>query len=457
MRSVPVLAGVAFAALAPASSGLEVFLSRRPTVAEVAANYSKAVHEPLYGCLIGAFIDQDSSLGDAVKDGTGRPRRMPAAFERVIGKPHASYFFYMGYRSRLPEDWIAKLRDEGKMVHIALEPNLGLDTVRDDEYLQRLATDLRASGARIFLRFASEMNGPWVGYGGNPAEYREKFRLVASKMHALAPNVAMVWCPYALPKQNIKNYYPGDEYVDWVGVNLYSVTYFNQDRRTPGRWTHPGDLLESVYTTYAARKPIMIGEYGATHHSNLESKSVADFAMGCVGALYSSLPRVYPRVKAVFYFNGNNMEIAEKRNNNYAVTQEPSVLEVYRRAVAPPYFLERWPEPRALMVNGIKLPVEPVDARFSHEDPPESPLPLRNGETLTGRVKLSAWIKDHLDRYTLRVTVGGKGVLFGTVSQGWEGELDTNTLPEGPTEVVVEAWEKNRARARKRVPVVIAR
>lgn len=457
MRSALSVAGLILGSVAFTAPGLEVYVDRRPTADEVAANFTGAVHEPAYGCLIGAFIDQDSTLGTPIKDGTGRPRRLPAAFEKAVGRPHASYFFYMGYRSRLPQDWIEKLRDDGKMVHIALEPNLGLDSVRDDAYLETLAKDMQATGAKIFVRFASEMNGPWVQYSGDPAAYREKFRLVAKKMHALAPNVAMVWCPYAMPRQTIRSYYPGDEYVDWVGVNMYSVTYFNQDRRTPGKWTHPGDLLESVYTTYASKKPIMVGEYGATHHSNLESKSVADFAMGCVSAMYASLPRVYPRVKAIFYFNGNNMEIAEKQNNNYAVTQDPGVLDVYRREVSSAYYLERWPEPQAIEVEGIRLPVEPVDAKYSHEDPPPSPMPVRSGEILRGRVRLSAWIKDHLDKYTLRVTVGGRGVLFATVSQGWEGEIDTSTLPEGPTEIVAEAWERGRARVRKRVQVVIAR
>jgi len=457
MRSALIAVGLCATAVASSAPELEVFVQRRPSADEVAANFTGAIHEPAYGCFLGAFIDQDSTLGDPIKDGTGRMRRLPAAFEKSVGKPHASYFFYMGYRSRLPKDWIERLHGQGKMVHIALEPNLGLDTVRDDAYLETLARDLRETGARIFLRFASEMNGPWVEYSGDPAAYREKFRLVAKKMHALAPNVAMVWCPYAMPRQNIRSYYPGDEYVDWVGVNFYSVTYYNQDRRTPGKWTHPADLLESVYTTYSGKKPIMIGEYGATHHSNLESKSVAAFATGCLSALYSSLPRFYPRVKAIFYFDGNNMEIEEKQNNNYAVTQEPSVLEAYSRAVSPPYFLERWPEPVAIEVEGFRLPVEPVDANFSNEAPPESPMAIQKGEVLRGRVHLSAWIKDHLDKYTLRILVAGEGVLFNTVSEGWEGELDTSKLPEGPSEIVVEAWERGRVRLRKRVAVVIAR
>ena len=36
-----------------------------------------------------------------------------------------------------------------------------------------------------------------------------------------------------MPQSNIASFYPGDDAVDWVGVNIYSVTYFNQDKKQP--------------------------------------------------------------------------------------------------------------------------------------------------------------------------------------------------------------------------------
>jgi hypothetical protein len=446
----------AFLSAACLASGLDVYIQRRPTDAEALANFTGAVHEPLYGCLLGAFIDQDATLGEPFPDDTGRRRRDPAAFEKLVGKEHAGYFFYMGYGSRLPAGWVSRLAASGKVVHIALEPNNGLEYVRDDSYLQTLADQLRKTGARVFLRFASEMNGKWVAYSGDPALYREKFRLVAKAMRRRAPNVAMVWCPYALPAGPIPSYYPGDEAVDWVGVNLYSVTYFNQDKRTPGKWTHPVDLLEPVYRQYARKKPLMIGEYGAAHYSGLEAASVAEFATGCIRSLYAALPRKYPRVKAVFYFNGNNMELEHRRNNNYAVTQDERVREAYSRSIAEPYYLSRWPSREQLVVDGVAFDIEPVNGGGGHTAPPESPMPVRDGEVLRGQVRLSVWAKDHLGKHTLRVTVGGKGVVFSQVGQGWDGTVDVSTLPAGPVEVVAEAWSGRKVVQRVRRKAVVA-
>src|SRR5690606_17176725 len=107
--------------------------------------------------------------------------------------------------------------------------------------------------APIFLRYASEMNGDWVKYHGDPELYREKFRLVSKVMKERAPNVAMVWCPFSTPVGSIPDYYPGDEWVDWVGVNIYSVTYLNQNLDLPAAHIAPTTHLRYIYENYAER------------------------------------------------------------------------------------------------------------------------------------------------------------------------------------------------------------
>lgn len=298
-----------------------------------------AKHEPEKGCYLGAYIDLDPALKLTYVDVNGRTRRLPEAFEALVKRPHAMYFFYLGYGQPLPADWVRILAAEGKFVHIALEPNSGLSHVRDDAYLRTLAADMRDSGAKIFLRFASEMNGPWVAYHGDPGLYREKFRLVSKVMREVAPNVAMVWCVYTTPRAPIPSYYPGDAWVDWVGVNIYNVTYFDQDRKTPAHHVTPTEMLDYIYTRYAERKPIMICEYAATHFSAVENKNVAHFAERNIAAMYGALAKRYPRVKAINYFNTNALALAHRQNNNYTVTGDERVLLAYRKAIAGPHFL----------------------------------------------------------------------------------------------------------------------
>lgn len=298
-------------------------------------------YEPTTGCILGAYLDLDPTLDKTYRDSNNRVRKLPEPWEEKVGRRHGMYFFYLGYGMPVPTDWVQKLSDGDRFVHIALEPNDGLDAVQEDQYLIRLADQLGQSGAKIFLRFASEMNGPWVNYHGDAKKYIDKFRLVSNIMRERAPNVAMVWCPYTTPKRFIRDYYPGDEYVDWVGVNMYNVTYFDQDLSKPAKHISPLEMLDFVYNTYAKRKPIMIGEYATTHYSPVENKHHAEWAAKNIRQLYGALPKKYPRVKAINYFNCNNLLLAHRKNNNYLVQDKPEVLKAYRDVISSSHFISR--------------------------------------------------------------------------------------------------------------------
>ena len=437
------------------ASGLQLglYLDRKPSAEEVKANFSAAKHEPLYGCYLGAFIDLDSTLKETYKDTIGRVRRLPEEFERVTGTTHSTYFFYLGYGRPLPKDWVSMLALQGKIVHIALEPTRGIQYVLDDEYLDQLARDMRETNAQIFLRFGSEMNGAWVEYGKDPKVFKEKFRLVAQKIRKVAPNVAMVWCPYATPTNPIESYYPGDDFVDWVGVNMYSVTFFDQDPKKPARQIHPTEMLDYVYNKYSARKPIMIGEYGTTHFSALERKSVPQFAQRNLHALYAALPRKYPRVKCISYFNGNNLELEHRMNNNYAVTQEQSVLKAYRQVTEHEYYLKNIPanaDGSLLARLGYATP-----ASDPMQSVPLSPMPLRDKQVVQGKLDLSAWCKTTDATLTMKFRIDGKLLYEGHGKENWYVTIGTTRLTEGWKTFSVEAWKGNTKLATASAEVLV--
>ncbi|MBI5833209.1 MAG: hypothetical protein HZB16_13010 [Armatimonadetes bacterium] len=283
--------------------------------------------EPPNGCYLGAFIEHDS-----------RARGDFAAFERIVGRRHACYINYAGYGRPFPSLWVEKVGAHGAAAHIAFEPNGGLDKIRDDTYLRGWAQAAGASGVPIFLRFASEMNGNWMAYCGNPALYIEKWRLVARIMREEAPNVALVWCPFSSPRDNIPAYYPGDDYVDWVGVNIYSVVYHNGDRSQPADGEDPREeLLRSVYDLYAARRPIMICEYAATSLCKVVGKPTTAFAVRKMTDLYSALPQRFPRVKCVQWFSWD-AHASDMANNDYSLTTHAEVTKAYAALTASDYF-----------------------------------------------------------------------------------------------------------------------
>lgn len=298
-------------------------------LASGAQSATRAKFEPAEGCYIGAFIENDDSLQGNIE-----------RFEGLTKKKHASYFTYVGYGRPFPMDWVIKVRERGAAPHIAFEPNNGLDEVVDDEYLRAWARDAARSQCPIFLRWASEMNGPWTAYGKDPAQYREKFRLVARVMKEEAPNVAMLWTPFAEPTRLIPPYYPGDDVVDWVGVNIYSVYVNNGDPLRQAHHKDPVDFLRYIYDNYAARKPIHVSEFAATIFCKGTSMETVDFAISKMTRFYTALREQFPRVKAVNWFSWDTIN-AGRAQNNYSVVADGRVLHRYRELINNEHFLSR--------------------------------------------------------------------------------------------------------------------
>jgi len=384
-----------------------LYILRRPSAQELANRNTRAKYEPPIGCYLGGYVEFDRTIQRRIVDFDRVQRRDPTQFEERVGKSHAMYFFYVGYGKQVPLGWVRWLSDHGKFVHIALEPNDGLDRVKDDAYLRKLADDLGATRARIFLRFGSEMNGEWTNYH-NPKKFREKFRLVHAVMHKRAPNVALVWCPYATPIRNIPDYYPGDDATDWVGVNMYSVIYHNNKLDEPCETEHTNDLLSEVYRRYSARKPMMVCEFGATHFSDCDQRWRPDFAALKIGTLYRAIPRLYPRIKAINYFDLSSDGV----HNNYSVTDDPSILEAYKRATAPAYYIS----------DGARL-TDPGRAAV--------PMQVRKGELLRGNVELSCFARAPSDRVSVRYTVDGFSIYNAAHPIDWPCTWDSGSVKPG--------------------------
>ncbi|MFF2093821.1 glycosyl hydrolase [Paenibacillus sp. NPDC058174] len=315
---------------------IEFFLEQNKA-APPATSGKLAKFEPPSGMYIGAYIDKDSGV-EKLRDGKFK------AFNEKTGKQHAVYFNYHKYGSPFPYHWAEQVKKAGGAIQLALQPDKGLSEVKDDAYLRKFAKDAEEAGVPIFLRFASEMNGSWVKWNGNPSLYIEKFRLVSKVMKEAAPNVAMVWSPAANPKQKITAYYPGDDYVDWVGLSIYSVKYFNGNVKTPADQVNPLDSLDFVYKTYAGRKPIMVSEYGATHFSKAGNTSTVNFAITKMNMLYHGAKLKYPRLKSINWFSLNTLtdsHSADRSLNNFSLTESAPLLAAYSRLIKDPYYLSK--------------------------------------------------------------------------------------------------------------------
>lgn len=129
---------------------------------------------------------------------------------------------------------------------------------------------------KIFLRVGYEFDNGFFGYRSDPASFRAAFRYLVDACDRLyarsvcSDRIAFVWHSWGAgvgsslsanttttTTATLNVFYPGDDYVDWIGVSLFSQLYTDPQRQTLGN----RDTITAVLDFAAYHnKPVMIAE-----------------------------------------------------------------------------------------------------------------------------------------------------------------------------------------------------
>lgn len=146
-----------------------------------------------------------------------------------------------------------------------------------DQWTVELAEWLESDSERVlYFRPFPEMNGDWVPWGGDETTIPD-FLSAWRRVHDLfddaglaGSRVQWIWNPNATEhgEHDTESYYPGDEYVDWVGVDGYNFGE-SQDWST---WQSPRAVFESMFerVTALSEKPLCVPEFGTSSYRDGE-------------------------------------------------------------------------------------------------------------------------------------------------------------------------------------------
>jgi beta-mannanase len=93
-----------------------------------------------------------------------------------------------------------------------------------DANIEKIGLWIKKAKVPVFLRIGYEFDLPQSAY--DPQAYQAAFRYIVDKFRALeVPNVAFVWHSQCSTNftGSIMDWYPGDDYVDWVGVSIFQT------------------------------------------------------------------------------------------------------------------------------------------------------------------------------------------------------------------------------------------
>ena len=267
-----------------------------------------------------------------------------------------------------------------------------------DAYIDAWADAAAKVPSQFFVSFACEMNGTWFPWSGwfcgkgpadpapqkhlsafasegakpeeilNPDEswfgkgdfnkpatwegpetFKKTWRYVVNRVRARgATNVLWVFQPnnYSDPPGYISwnqpaSYYPGPEYVDWLGLSVYGKQTANKE---DDKWCDFDKLLEWPYqemTRIDPTKPMMLAEWGVT-----ESHVPGEDKGAWIASAFTQMSSRHPRLKAAVFWH-ERWANEDGTYSNLRVNSSLGSLKAYHDGVANPFWLGRplWNNP----------------------------------------------------------------------------------------------------------------
>jgi hypothetical protein len=231
-----------------------------------------------------------------------------------LGKKPSMVMWYIGWDAANNHDFplnvCTNIWNAGYIPHIVWEPWLGLDGIIAGDYdndIIQFGEDIATYGKPVMLRFGHEFNGDWYPWSYNNGAVVPAFTWITAFKHvhdlvvaAGGTNAIWLWSPNngngGNNPQDILDYYPGDDYVDWIAIDGYNWG----TSQTWSSWTMFSGVFNMVYqkcTTNYPSKPIMLGEMGCTSTGGDKAAWITD--------MFNQLENNFTHIKAFIWFNVN--------------------------------------------------------------------------------------------------------------------------------------------------------
>jgi hypothetical protein len=217
---------------------------------------------------------------------------------------------------------------------------------RYDAYIATWAQTAKAYPHTLYVRLMHEFNAapyPWAysvdQQNNTPEKYVAAFRHVVAIFQRLqVTNVQFIWCfGCGAHEPPPENWFPGDAYVDWIGLDGYNYGFTKDGSQK--RWRTVEEIFDWSYSrlTKISVRPVMIAEIGCVEDVDKKgSTTIVDKTQKrrwIADTFLNTLPQKMPRVKAVVLFNsvGHNFP-------TYVIDSSPESLAAFRAVAASPLY-----------------------------------------------------------------------------------------------------------------------
>jgi hypothetical protein len=199
-----------------------------------------------------------------------------------------------------------------------------------DDYFNNYAQDVKTFGHPILLRLDNEMNGLWCPYSSYYfSKDTDLFTAVWHHIYDIftanqVTNVLWVWNPNdeSMPRAKwnyFLNYYPGDNYVDIIGMTGYNTGTLGVGEK----WREFDTIYDPLYAQYSRLfdQPLIIGEFS--------SSSIGGDKPAWMNAMFGQIGK-YDRLKLAIWWNHNDFDANGNPTHLYHMDDTMAERETFR-------------------------------------------------------------------------------------------------------------------------------
>jgi beta-mannanase len=292
-------------------SGRSYLLRGIPGAPQPTPALAGAVQRSQAGTYWGAFLpraDVDTSVVTQFTKAAGRQPAIVSMYQQWYGEPAfpaATARWLADRGSALLVVWEPWQTDFPGTIRVN-QPTYRLSAIAGgalDGYVRRYADQVRAYAGPLFLEPMHEMNGNWYPWGGtvngnSTADYIAAWRHLHDVFQQEgATNVTWTWTVNGetVPDTAVnqpERYWPGPEFVDWVGVDSY-----NWGASPTTSWRTVSQMFDANVEKLAGfGKPIALAETAAVERGGDKAEWIT--------SLFDTLTGAYrDRVGGVVWFN----------------------------------------------------------------------------------------------------------------------------------------------------------
>ncbi len=318
------------------------------------AEAGSAIEIPAAGRVAGGIYSTEWSIStdlDELASATGKRATFGGTFHNVTENDHLTGS-WSNTREILDEVW------KGNATPFA---NVVIDVSADqiargsfDAKIAVWATHVKqyldlGGGRSVIIAPLQEMNHNGTPWGCDPGNYKIAYRKFVDEFRSMGMDETMVRWAFA-PNNwtspgcgSIADYYPGDAYVDVIGISAY-----NWGTCVGSRWESPaqiyGPALNEVRTTVNASKPYVIAQTAAPRSST------------CGGDQHQWVDNAFtylsgdPNVVGLIWFNFD-------KETDWRIWTKPAVSTAWRTAMSRSSTTYEWPLASWFRPGDLTVPV----------------------------------------------------------------------------------------------------